>query len=84
MLEIGSAIRFYSQLNPQIDFVIVFKEENEDLQEIQEIIEKAWTEWWELDEAASMPVGDYISKQLKSSGKGFEIFWKDGSLDEND
>ena len=83
MIEVGAAVRVYSDLNEQIDFVI-FVGKDEDIEEPKRIIETAWDEWWESDEDGQIPIGDYISDRLAEAGVDHDIFWKEDGLYEND
>ena len=82
MIEVGVAIRVYSDLNDHID--LMFFVEGEDMDEAKMVIKTAWDEWWEDDEVSQIPIGDYISDQLDDAGIGFEMFWKEDGLYEND
>lgn len=78
MLEISLAIRVYSEMNSQIDLV-VYIGINEDLEKVQSILQRAWKDWWDLEnnpELQYIPIGDYISEQLKRSEVDFEIYYK--------
>ena len=83
MIEVGTAIRVYSDLNEQIDFVI-FLGNDDNLVDAKSIIEAAWDEWWESDEDGQTPIGDYISDRLAEAGVDHDMFWKEDGLYEND
>lgn len=70
--------RVYSDLNDQIDFIVLV-ENQEDLEKVQDIINQAWDNWWDLEEnpdLQSIPVGDYIAEELTKGNVDFEIYYK--------
>lgn len=73
MIEVGRAIRVYSDLNEQIDFLIFIEES--DLEVAENVIEMAWEEWWELDEVSQNPIENYISDRLDENGVEYDLYW---------
>lgn len=54
-------------------------ENQEDLEKVQDIINQAWDNWWDLEEnpdLQSIPVGDYIAEELTKGNVDFEIYYK--------
>ena len=59
-----------------VDFCIVLTYQ-EDISRAEEIIQKAYDDWWENEEAAQEPIADYIGRCLYENGIEFEIYFKD-------
>lgn len=76
MIQEISGFHVYSDMNPWIDFVITI-DVYEDFQKAEEIIRKAYDDWWELEEAESEAIGDWIGGRLTENDIGFEIYFKD-------
>lgn len=70
--------RVYSDLNEQIDFIVLV-ENKEDSERVQDIINQAWDKWWDLEnnpDLQCIPIGDYISEELTKGNVDFEIYYK--------
>uniref|UniRef100_UPI0040564B61 hypothetical protein n=1 Tax=Acetatifactor sp. TaxID=1872090 RepID=UPI0040564B61 len=77
-IQIGTAIRVYSDLNNQIDFIVLIGNK-EDSERAQRIINQAWDKWWDLENNPDLqyiPIGDYISEELAKGKVDFEIYFK--------
>ena len=75
MIQVTTCINVYSDMNEWIDFCIVIGA-YVDFIEAEEIVQKAYNEWWELSDAEFLPIADYISKQLAENDIDFEIYFK--------
>lgn len=70
--------RVYSDLNDQIDFIVVV-ENQEDSERVQDVIDQAWNNWWDLEnnpELQYISIGDYIAEELTKGNVDFEIYYK--------
>ena len=76
MIETKTCINVWSDMNTWIDFCIVIGV-YEDLTKAEEIVRKAYDDWWELEDAAFEPIGDYVSRCLNENGIEFEIYFKE-------
>jgi hypothetical protein len=56
------------------NFCIIVSES--DIQKAEEIIKKAYDEWWELPDAQFEPLQDWVSRNLKQNEMEFEIYFK--------
>lgn len=81
MIETKTCINVWSDMNTWIDFCIVIGV-YEDLTKAEEIVRKAYDDWWELEDAAFEPIADYVSRCLNENGIEFEMYFKDESEDE--
>lgn len=73
-------LNMYSELSPQLDVIVVVHRENQE-QLAEEIIAKAFDDWFELEDdldVQSMPFGDYIESKLKEAHIGYEFYIKVG------
>lgn len=73
MQRLKTVIHVYSDLNPQVDLVVML--ENEEYLECAEfIINQAYDEWFEGENGShDMPIGDYISKKLLEDDPDLEF-----------
>lgn len=76
MIETKTCINVWSDMNTWIDFCIVIGA-YEDFSKAEEIVRKAYDDWWELEDAAFEPIGDYVSRCLNENGIEFEIYFKE-------
>lgn len=81
MIETKTCINVWSDMNTWIDFCVVIGA-YEDLTKAEEVVQKAYDDWWELEDAQFEPLGDYVSRCLYESGIEFEIYFKDESEEE--
>lgn len=79
MTEVTSAIVLRSEMNEWIKICIAVNP-YEDLLKVQEIAEKAYAEWFEID--TDECIGDYIKGKLDESECGYEMFY--GNFDEDE
>jgi hypothetical protein len=75
MIERKSAIHVYSEINEWIDFCIVV--EDEDCDRAEEIVNKAYDDWFADDFTSDETLADYIGNCLVASGIIYEIFSKE-------
>ena len=75
MLKTNTCINVYSEMNPFIDFCIIIGA-YENLSKAEEIVQKAYDDWWELEDAYSMPIADYIGSKLKENDIEFDVYFK--------
>jgi hypothetical protein len=75
MIETKTCINVYSYMNTWIDFCVVIGA-YENLKEAEEVVQKAYDDWWELEDAAFEPIADYISRCLYENDIEFEIYFK--------
>lgn len=80
MIQTKTAINVWSDSNMDssvwVDFCIVIGD-SEDVPAAKEIIQKAYDNWWDNEEAAQEPIADYIGRCLYENGIEFEIYFKD-------
>ena len=76
MIETKTCINVWSDMNTWIDFCVVIGV-YEDLTKAEEIVRKAYDDWWELEDAAFESIGDYVSRCLNENGIEFEIYFKE-------
>ena len=74
MIETKTCINVWSDMNTWIDFCILV---DNDFEKAEEIVRKAYDDWWELEDAAFEPIADYVSRCLYENGIEFEIYFKD-------
>ena len=76
MIQTKTCINVYSDMNTWIDFCIVIGV-YEDFAKAEEIVQKAYNDWWELPDEQFEPIADYISRCLMENEIEFEIYFKD-------
>ena len=72
------AIHIYSELNEQIDFVIVVSETT-DMKLLVRIIDNAYEDWFDMEgklNLQSIPVCEFISEMIDMAGIAHWIFYK--------
>lgn len=72
------AIHIYSELNEQIDFVVVARE-TEDMETLTHLIDDACEDWFDLEinpNLQRIPICDFISHMLDTAGIVHWIFCK--------
>lgn len=77
MIEVKSAINIYSELNPQIDMVFLVSEDN--MEYVYELLNQAYDNWFNLElnpELQSVPIGDYLSDELRQANIYHEIYFR--------
>lgn len=74
MIETKTCINVWSDMNTWINFCILVEN---DFEKAEEIVKKAYDDWWELDDAQFESLGDYVSRCLYENGIEFEIYFKD-------
>lgn len=76
MIRVGTSLNVYSELNPWIDFIVNVGA-YVDVEKTQEIIEQAFSEWFEdNEEVGNSTIIEYISEKLKAENIDFEIYVK--------
>ena len=78
MIQTKTCINVYSDMNTWIDFCIVIGA-YEDFTKAEEIVQKAYDDWWKLPDAQFEPIADWISRCLTKNDIEFEIYFKDES-----
>lgn len=84
MVELRNAINIYSELNPQIDIIILVAEE--DIKSITSILESAYDNWFDLEqnpELQFIPIGEYLADELTQAGIYYEIYCRAEPEEEN-
>lgn len=80
MIQTKTAINIWADLNMDssvwIDFCVVIDAWT-DVIRAEEIIQKAYYDWWENEEVAQEPIADYIGRCLYENGIEFDIYFKD-------
>lgn len=74
-LRTTKCINVFSDMNTWIDFVII-PCNNKDFTKAEEIINKAYDDWWILPDAQFEPIADWICRCLDNNDIEFEIFFK--------
>lgn len=74
MVEQKATINVYSEMNPWIDFCIVLADEKE-IKIANEVIKKAYDEWFLPDNQTDEPIIEYISERLKDACIDHEIYF---------
>ena len=82
-LRTTKCINVFSDMNTWIDFVII-PCNDEDFTKAEEIISKAYDDWWTLPDAEFEPIADWVSDKLKENGIEFEIYFKYEEEEESD
>ena len=62
MLQTKTCINISSDMNTWINFCVVFNVP--DITKAEEIVQKAYNDWWELPDIQFEPIADYISRCL--------------------
>ena len=66
--------RVFSEMNPELDFIIVPHEERF-LSDIKPIISDAYDDWWKYDPCE--PLSTYVVTVLAEHGYGVKVFAND-------
>jgi len=72
-------MNLYSDMNKQIDFIIVVENEAQ-VELAEQIIEEAYSNWFDLEnypELQCIPIGDYIREELNNKGIQYEWYTKE-------
>lgn len=81
MIQTKTCINVYSDMNTWIDFCIVIGV-YEDFTKAEEIVQKAYDDWWDSEEADSdIPIAEYIGMKLTENDIEFEIYFKNEEED---
>ena len=81
MIQTKTCINVYSDMNTWIDFCIAIGA-YEDFTKAEEIVQKAYDDWWDSEEADSdIPIAEYIGMKLTENDIGFEIYFKNEEED---
>ena len=80
-LRITKCINVFSDMNTWIDFVII-PCNNEDFTKAEEIVSKAYDDWWTVPEAEFEPIGDWVSRCLTENDIEFDIYFKNEEEDD--
>lgn len=81
MVIIKNCIWVMSEMNTWIDFCIITENEK-DMDRAKKIVEAAYNDWWEIEDAQFEPIADYIGSRLYEKGIEFDIYFKNESEDE--
>ena len=81
MIQTKTCINVYSDMNTWIDFCIVIGA-YEDLTKAEEIVQKAYDDWWELPDAQFLPIAEYIGNCLEDNGIKFEMYYSNEEEDD--
>lgn len=76
MVQPTSGFHVYSDLNTQIDFMIVI-DIYENFSKAEKIIREAEETYWTDEDAYSETMADWIGSKLEDNNISFEIFFKD-------
>lgn len=80
MIQTKTAINVWSDSNMDssvwIDFCVVLDAWT-DVIRAEDIIQKAYDNWWENEEVTQEPIANYISRCLYENGIEFDIYFKD-------
>jgi hypothetical protein len=74
MIERKQCINVWSDMNTWIDFCIIVFET--DLEKAEEIIKKAYDEWWELPDIQFEPLADWVCRNLNKNEIKYDIYFK--------
>ena len=74
MIQTKTCINVYSDMNTWIDFCIVIGA-YEDFTKAEEIVQKAYDDWWELPDAEFLPIAEYIGNCLEDNGIEFDMYY---------
>ena len=80
-LIITKCINVFSDMNTWIDFVII-PCNDEDFTKAEEIVSKAYDDWWTLPDAEFEPITDWVSRCLTENDIEFEIYFKNEEEDD--
>ena len=80
-LRITKCINVFSDMNTGIDFVII-PCNNEDFTKAEEIVSKAYDDWWTVPDAEFEPIGDWVSRCLTENDIEFDIYFKNEEEDD--
>lgn len=75
MIQVTSGINVFSDMNTWIDFIII-PANYEDFTKAEEIVRKAYDDWWTLPDAEFEPIADWICRCLNNNDIEFEIYLK--------
>lgn len=75
-IGIVECINVQSDMNTWIDFCIIVND-GSDIVKVREIIDKAYDDWWVLEDASFEPIADWISRNLKEANIDFDIYFKE-------
>ena len=80
MIRTTSCINVYSDMNTWINFCIVIGD-YEDFSKAEEIVRKAYDDWWELPDTQFEPIADWIGICLMENEIEYEIYFKNEEED---
>ena len=81
MIQTKTCINVYSDMNTWIDFCIVIGV-YEDFTKAEEIVQKAYDDWWELPDAEFLPIAEYIGNCLEDNGIEFDMYYSNEEEDD--
>ena len=81
MIQTKTCINVYSDMNTWIDFCIVIGT-YDNFTKAEEIVQKAYDDWWELPDAQFLPIAEYIGNCLEDNGIKFDMYYN--NEEEND
>lgn len=80
-LIITKCINVFSDMNTWIDFVII-PCNDDDFTKAEEIVSKAYDDWWTLPDAEFEPIADWVSRCLTENDIEFDIYFKNEEEDD--
>ncbi len=81
MIQSGSCISVYSEMNPWIDFVVVIGAYC-NFADAEEIVTRAYHDWWNNE--SDLPIADYIGSKLEENEIAYDIYFKNEEEDDED
>lgn len=81
MIQATSCIHVSSDMNTWIDFVII-PAMFEDFAKAEEIVKKAYDDWWTLEDAQFEAIADWIGRYLTENDIDFEIYFNNDNDEE--
>lgn len=81
MLQTKTCINISSNMNTWINFCVVF--DVSDITKTEEIVQKAYNDWWELPDEQFEPLTDWISRCLTNNNIEHEIYFKNDEEEVN-
>ena len=83
MIQATSGINVFSNMNTWIDFVII-PANYEDFTKAEEIVSKAYDDWWTLPDEHFEPLADWVCRCLTENNIEFEIYFKNEEEEEDE
>ena len=80
MVQTTTGINVFSDMNTWIDFIII-PCKSKDFTKAEEIVSKAYDDWWTLPDAEFEPIADWVSRCLTENDIEFDIYFKNEEED---